>query len=216
MPHRALPALAALALLAGCSAPKQTHELSGFLGDTSQMRVRHDLGGLLYYEKENARILEYEKVLLEPPVVLFSPGADPSAVSAKDREGLAAYFGERMRAAIEDGYPIVTQPGPDVLRVRAAITGVSPVRTPGYAAEHDTGPSLDVGSAAIEAEVVDSMTGERLAAFADNQGIRRFGSLGFASKWSDAKAAFDDWAKRFRHWLDVEHGRTQPTAPDER
>ena len=54
-----------------------------------------------------------------------------------------------------------------------------------------------VGTAGIEAEILDSVTGERLAAAVDE----RAGSKalkGSTSTWSDVKDAFDYWAERLK------------------
>jgi hypothetical protein len=211
------PALLALPLLAACSAPKQPHRLSDFLGDTSELRVQHENGGVLFYERPGARWLEYDRVWIEMPLLVPASEEDARLLATPDALELATYFRERLVAAVDGAYPVADGPGPDVLRVRTAITGLVPARTVGTdTREAGQGLTLDAGGAAIEAEMLDSMTGRRLAAFADNQTVRRFGSLNALSTWNDAKDAFDDWAARFRAWLDRTHGRAPLKAERER
>jgi hypothetical protein len=51
--------------------------------------------------------------------------------------------------------------------------------------------------------MLDSVTGERLAAAVDK---RQGGKGVFRGKWEDTKEAFDFWAKRFRQRLDEARG----------
>jgi hypothetical protein len=66
-----------------------------------------------------------------------------------------------------------------------------------------TDENVGTGEAATEMEVLDSVTGERLAAAVDR---RQGGKMAFRGKWTDAKDAFDFWAKRFRERLDEMRG----------
>ena len=58
----------------------------------------------------------------------------------------------------------------------------------------------------MEAEAVDTGTGEQIAAVIQAQQGNRL-SLDGLKKWSSAKSVMDDWAKRFRKRLDEAHGR---------
>jgi hypothetical protein len=62
-----------------------------------------------------------------------------------------------------------------------------------------SGDNLGTGEAATEMEVLDSVSGERLAAAVDR---RQGGKMVFRGKWEDTRQAFDFWAKRFRERLD--------------
>lgn len=65
-------------------------------------------------------------------------------------------------------------------------------------------PNVDLGGAAIEAEMLDSATGQRVAAFLDTRKGRRFGgTLAAARTWGHAEAAFGVWAKELRERLDA-------------
>ena len=60
--------------------------------------------------------------------------------------------------------------------------------------------------ASIEVELVDSQSGERVAAaVASKKGKRYFAGLKGYKKWGDVKAAFDSWAKDFRKAVDRAH-----------
>ena len=64
-----------------------------------------------------------------------------------------------------------------------------------------------VGEATVEAEILDSMTKERLGAVVDQQaGKKAFTQL---KTWSDVKAASEHWAKALREDLIHEGVRQQ-------
>jgi hypothetical protein len=58
-----------------------------------------------------------------------------------------------------------------------------------------------LGGASMEFEVLDSQTGVQIGAAIESQLGNRL-SLKGMSKWGDAKAVMDDWAKRLRARLD--------------
>jgi hypothetical protein len=66
------------------------------------------------------------------------------------------------------------------------------------------------GQAAMEAEVLDSVTGEQIGAIME---ISRGGSYGLRilEDWSQPKAVMKQWARRFRRYLDDAHARQAPT-----
>jgi hypothetical protein len=89
--------------------------------------------------------------------------------------------------APRDVYPVVDEPGPDVLRLRIAITDLVPTkpvlntaetvlggRLASSASRAITGTDLFVGEVAIEAEALDSITGEREIALVERKFGKRF------------------------------------------
>jgi hypothetical protein len=58
----------------------------------------------------------------------------------------------------------------------------------------------------MEAELVDSQTGEQIGALIESKKGSRL-SLAGMTRWGDAKAAMDEWAQRFEQRLDEAHGR---------
>jgi hypothetical protein len=116
---------------------------------------------------------------------------------------------------LDDDYQLVKEPGPDVLRLRVAITeaeGSWRVIDGRLGDELDDDlqavatkePSEEtrsfVGKAGVEAELLDSTAGTRLAAAID----RRVGARTLKpekSAWSDVERAFRYWADRLRERL---------------
>jgi len=124
-----------------------------------------------------------------------------------------------MIDALDDVYPIVDQPGPGVLRIRCALTDLKPGK-PGlnavttvlpiglalsFTKKAVTGAHTNVGQAALEAELLDSQTNERLAAVIDRQAGKKIQVAKGITKWGHVKEAFKFWAERLRFVLDEAH-----------
>jgi len=186
-------------LITGCATMKTPK--SGFLGDYSLFQVDPKDKSLLWYEKEGTDWKRFTKLMIDPVVVYYHPAARNRQIEPQELQKLTEYFREVVVQEVEDKYPVVDKAGPDVLRVRAAITDVIPVNVAAnIVAAAAIGIPLDMGGAAIEAEFLDSETGERLGAIVDMKlgtplDMRGFTSLGHA------RSAFQKWAKEFKQAL---------------
>ncbi len=201
-------------ILAGCAASgMKTVEKTGFLANYDQLVAGGEDRSVLTYIKPEADFKPYNKLMFERIVVLLADTAETRAIDPAMMQELTNYYQNALFNAVKDGYEIVDQPGPGVLRVRVAITEMKPsnpttntlstIVPVGIVAAGATkavsGDNLGTGEAGTEIEMLDSLTGERLAAAVD----RRQGGKGmFRGKWEDTKEAFDFWAKRFRERLD--------------
>ena len=106
-------------------------------------------------------------------------------------------------------FVITDQAGPSVLRLRAALTQAKGANVPlktittivpqlrmatmvgGLAAD----TAVTVGSATVEAEVLDSITHERLIAVVDQRaGNKTLGTM--LKKWGDVEKACEYWAEQ--------------------
>jgi hypothetical protein len=213
-----LCAALAVALLAGCAASGMKDvQKTGFLSDYSQLQPGGDDRAALVFIKPGVDFKPYTKLMFERFIVLFSDNAEYREIDPAMLKEMTDYYQNAVFTAFKDGYEIVDQPGPDVLRVRVAITGLKPSNPTANtlstivpvgmvvsgATKAVSGDNLGTGEAATEIEVLDSVTGERLAAAVDK---RQGGKGVFRGKWEDTKDAFDYWAKRFRQRLDEMRG----------
>ncbi|MEW6518660.1 MAG: DUF3313 domain-containing protein [Thermodesulfobacteriota bacterium] len=204
----------AIFILAGCAASgMKTVKKSGFLQDYDQLKPGGDDQAALVYIKPGINLKPYNKLMFERIRVLLSDKADYQAVDPVLLKELTDYYQNAIFNAVKGGYEIVDQPGPDVLRVRVAITQLQPSSPVANtmstiipvgmvvagATKAATDENLGTGEAGTEFEMLDSVTGERLAAAVDR---RQGGKMAFRGKWDDTEAAFDFWAKRFRTRLD--------------
>jgi len=201
-------------LLAGCAAGgmKDVKE-AGFLGDYSQLTPGEGDQAAMRYIKPGADFKAYDSVMFDRVTVWLSPEAKTRGLDPTILKEMADYYQNALVNAFKDGYKVVDQPGPNVLRVRAAITDIKPSHpvsntlssiipvgiAVSAATKATTGDNLGTGEAASEVEFLDSQSSERIAAMVDR---RQGGKMAFRGSWTDTKDAFDYWAKRFRERLD--------------
>jgi hypothetical protein len=205
-------------VLTGCAASGMKDvQKTGFLSDYSQLQPGGDDRSALVYMKPGMDLKPYNKLMFERFVVLLSDNAQYREIDPAMLKELTDYYQNAVFNAVRDGYEIVDQPGPGVLLVRVAITQLKPsnptantlstIVPVGIVAAGATkavsGDNLGTGEAGTEFEMLDSVTGERLAAAVDK---RQGGKGMFRGKWEDTKDAFDFWAKRYRQRLDEARG----------
>jgi hypothetical protein len=182
---------------------------SGFLGDYSMLKKGEGDEALLIYMKPGFDPTEYTKVLIEPVTIWVKEGSDMEEVTEKDQQMLADFFYKAIHDEMIKKKKIVTEPGKEVMAIRAALTQaeestvvldtistivpVAIVVTSGISLA--TGTAGFAGSAAAEVEIRDSLSGERLAAAVDK---RRGGKRlrGVLKSWDDVYGAMEYWAER--------------------
>ena len=194
--------LCLVAPLCGCAA--RLAERTGFLSDYSKLEPRSDVS---YRYVAEDRLPQYSKFIIDPVEIhLHRRSKAKKKISQEDLTDLKNYMHTALVEAIEDSYEVVYRPGPGVARVRVALTDIkkAQVLLNIHPASKIMGTGL--GGASLEAEIVDSQTGEQIGALVESQLGDRL-SLDGLSTWGDAKAIMDSWAARFRERLDEVHGR---------
>ncbi len=206
-------------VIAGCKSQNVNH--SGFLGDYALLQPGPADGADWRYIKPEVDFSRYDKVMVDHVVFYFKKDAKYQGIHPEELQELADAFHQALTDALKGAYPIVENPGPDVLRLRAAITDLKPsnpglntvtsIIPVGLAISHIkkgvTGTHANVGAATIEAEVLDSATNTRLALAVDRKAGEKYKVISGMDKWGHSKGAFKFWAQRLRHWLDEVHGR---------
>jgi hypothetical protein len=206
----------ALTVATGC-ATKQLKQ-SGFLENYPEFKSGPKGGADFVYMKEGVDFKRYNKIMMNHVVLFFEDDAKYKGIHPEELAEMSNAFHKAIVDNLEGAYPLVDKPGPDVMRLRFAITDVvaskpgmgtiSTVMPIGLALstvkKGVTGTHTGVGQASIEVEILDSMTNERIGAAIDT---RPGGKMEGFSKWGAVEGAFEFWAKRLRHWLDETHGR---------
>lgn len=193
--------LLTLALLGGCAAAPP--EVTGFLADGWQLRPdKYGNAGPLWAEKPGFDWARYRRVQLDPVLVYYHPRAGSKAIQPDELKKLAEYFREAVVSELADTYPVTSESGPDVLRVRAAITDVVPANPAlNVATTLVAFVPMDLGGATIEAEFIDSVTGERLAAMAERKKGRPTDLKGGFTELGHARGAMHQWAVELKQAL---------------
>ena len=190
--------------LAGCAEKNVVY--SGFLRDYSQLKPDPEVGGALRYLNPRKSLKEYNRFQIDPIAVQFSRGATGAAIDPAKLNNLTVYFRNELVKALTKNYRVVNRPGPRVLRIRAAITDVD-----------ESEPLLNIhpamklsgmglGGASMEAEAVDSVTGERIGAIKETRSGNRMSITAGLSRLGHAKQVIRYWVSRFMKNLDKAHG----------
>jgi hypothetical protein len=205
--------------LSGC-ATTPTSEHSGFLNTYPQFQPGPKEGMDQVYVKPGLDLSTYNKVMIHEVKFFFTKDAADNGLQASELKELSDSFHLAVVEALGTEYPLVTEPGNDVLRVRLAITdietsnpamtGITTVVPVGLAIslvkQATTGAATGVGGASMEVEFLDSMTNERLGAAIDTFNGSKMSGF---TKLGSAKEAFEFWAKRLRVTLDKAHGKSK-------
>lgn len=180
--------------LAGCvMSPPPT---SGFFEDYSKLHPgQYSQRSLLWWKKDGLATARYKKLLIDSIIVHYHPEAKRES-SPNELKELTEYARNTVIEELQPAIPVVDTPGPDVLRMRAAVTDVIPacplINIVAIAAIFIP---IDMGGAAIEAEFLDSVTGERVAAVVD----KKLGNPLFfwrsVTTWGYTKGTFKSWAR---------------------
>jgi hypothetical protein len=193
-------------------------EFSGFLKDYSNLKPNPDLDGTaLTFVRNDAQknLHKYIAMVVDPVQVYLASDADESKLPEKSRGAAARYFQKALFGAVSSAFPVVSEPGPLVLRLRSAIIGVDVGGKIAAAdkpaeAENAIDRAVNIGKVGVEMELVDSDTGEQIAAMVDRENLgagAEIGAVNFSrqEKWAAAREAFDGWARRVRDFLDSAH-----------
>ncbi len=170
-----------------------------------------DDGALLLWTKPEIDINRYKQIIIDPIVVYPAPKRKLADLPPAKTQALVDYFYAVLKKDLSEVFVLTDKPATDTLRLRVALAEAkasSPVRDLisnvlpyGIALtalkSTATGTHTAVGETQAEVELLDSVSGERIAAAVD----ARAGSKslrGKFDKWDDVKSAFDYWSGRMR------------------
>ncbi|MDX2350181.1 MAG: DUF3313 domain-containing protein, partial [Porticoccus sp.] len=142
----------------------------------------------------------YNKVMFDKTVVY------PQSISTLFLEDVAAIFDHALRKSFADSVEVVTQPGPGVLRIKPAITGLTsetegvktyefiPVAAIYNGFKAAMGWRSKVSQLFLEFDVIDSVSGKSMAA-----GVRKGTNEQLTQEkvtLSDVRPIVQEWAKQ--------------------
>jgi len=200
---RCYPLVALLVVgLSACSVKKAQE--TGFLHDYSNLKTLPNAPETRYFETDCALWKKYSSVIVDPVEIHFTKDSEAKnqQVEIPEVQELADFFRDSMIEALKDRYTITNEVGPNTLHVRTAIVDVKKVDVvANVISKAILYVPVDLGQAAIEGELTDSLTNERFAAIVD----RKIGSMlslsGTYTEWGATKNAFEDWAEQLSSLL---------------
>lgn len=186
-------------LLTGCASTKPP---SGFLSSYTQLKPE---GGNLVYRSPKLR--EYSRFIVDP--VQLQIQRDPPVLKPEEKAEVARYFRDAVINVLTTrGHQLSDRPDVGVARIRIAITDVWKAKW--YVNLHPAtkASGLGTGGASMEAEIIDSVTGDQLGAAIRTASGNQF-ELDTFSSLDDVKDAIQRWAREVGARLD----EIQKTAP---
>lgn len=177
------------------------NDFSGWLDDYDSLEFNEAKNSFVFFNEEARG--KYDKVLLES-VTVYSVNSKANKVMASKATD---YLREGVLKVLTDSDILATEAGPTVLRYSMAITGVEktkdelkahniiPVSALFRGAQEVSGKVSTYIDSMFEAELVDSVTGDRVAAT-----VRK--GIGETTKRSGDELTFEDVKPTLDLWLE--------------
>jgi hypothetical protein len=190
-------------MVAGCATVQDPGQ-KAFLSDYSKLEEIEE--NHLVYDSGN--IGSYSKFIIEPVAMLYRQPEEKRKFDDEELEDLQIHFATKVREALieDDGYQVVEVPGPGTAKLRIGITDVDDTIGALNISIYTKITGAGLGGAAMEGEVVDSVTGEQIGAVIRWGSGSRILRAGFTHT-GDAKIVINRWAKGLRERIDEAHGR---------
>jgi hypothetical protein len=177
------------------------------------------------YKLPEADFSGYKRVRLDPIEVEFDKNWKPNEserspsrrLTNEDIEKIKKALAEEFRKVFteeltENGYPVVTENGDDVLRVSAAIVNLYITAPEKMSAGRSRTYTTSAGHMTLIAELRDSVTGKLMARAVDSVRGRDTGTFmmtNSVTNMSAARTALSSWARILRDGLDDATGRSK-------
>lgn len=211
--RHAFPAIFVVsAVLAGCAGTAPKAEWDGLVRQPGT-----ELNAVFVRPDTEAEIAAFRSIMLDPVSVSFARDFDPNSgtrglarrVNADDliaiQQSLATLFREVFREELAaGGYELVETPGPETLRVTAAIVDLF-ISAPDTARGVSRTYTASAGRMTLVMELRDSVSGELLARAVDRRVSRDAGIWTISNRvtnTAEARRAFRSWAAALRQGLD--------------
>ena len=199
--------------LASCAAPVKEQDRAGFISDYSTLEKVAEKAYLF----TSPKVAKYSKFRIDGPTMLIETDDDEvgSEFTDADIDELRHYFRQQLEESItkDGGYEVVNEPGEGVATIRIAITAVDATVGALNVALFTKVTGAGLGGAAMEGEMVDSVTGEQLAAAVQWGSGSRVLRAGF-TRLGDAKLQINRWTRNLRERIDAAH-KNSIEVPDQ-
>ena len=203
-------ALSVLGLASATFAAREvgSDDFSGWMDDYSSLTYVEERNAFLFENKEKRG--KYKKVMLQSVTVYARNAKANGDIANMSTDYLTA----GVRDLLEQKGILAQEPGPDVLRYNMAITGVEksteelkahnliPVSALFRGAKAATGKLSTYIDAMFEAEMTDSMTGERVMAIVRKGISETEKKSGDELTFDDVKPTLDLWLETYAQTLD--------------
>jgi hypothetical protein len=162
------------------------YEPHGFLSNYSNLKPEGGESDAYRYLDPKADASKYTKLMIDRIKIYLKEDAESKEIDPTAMKELADYFHQAIVKAVEGAYPVVREPGPDVLRLRIAITDLVPNKPEASvvslavpflwvgeagagAAKGELGSTPFVGEVTVEMEALDSVSSKQMAAYIETR-----------------------------------------------
>lgn len=202
----------------------------GFLSDYSKLKPEGGNSGAYVLLAPKGEAAKYNKLMIDRVKIYLKDDAESKEIDPTAMKELADYFHQAVVKAVKGAYPVVREAGPDVLRLRIAITDLVPNKPEASVvtlavpflwvgeagagvAEGHAGSTPFVGEVTVEMEALDSVSSKQVAAYIEtrigkkynidlDEGVGKAVQKGFGSYFK----AYSTWAytkQSMDHWAQL-------------
>ena len=182
---------------AGCGG--KLRKPTGFLSDYS--KLKEESGSTMRYLDE-AAVAKYSGFIVDP--IQTRIDNPDKALTDDDIADLTSYMYDKIVEAIKGaGDQVAYRPAPGVARLRIAFTDIGKSH-PNSIMPYSSVAGFGVGGASVEAELVDSLTGQQIGAVVQSKEGESKVPFTAMGDWTAAKQTIDAWAKTLQKRLSEE------------
>lgn len=98
---------------------------TGFLPHYPDLKADPEFKGAFKWRNPEADLKKYNKIMAAPMEIWLSPDSEYKGLSADQIDLVNRMFQSKLTEVMEPEYPIVSQPGNDVMVLRVALTNVN-------------------------------------------------------------------------------------------
>jgi len=182
--------------LTACATPKVGP--TGFLNAYEELRASEETGAVRISTSAAGLMARYGAVIIDDATML------ETRLSPAQSEAIRSALATSLRTELGRDRTVVTTAQPGALRVRYAIAEVETSNVALNALTTTVLGAVDYGSLALEVEVTDAVTGDRLAAMTWARGAKATNVLGAYSSTGNAPALAPDFAKRLARLISTD------------
>lgn len=196
-------------LLHGCASKYvEPDQYSGFLKDYSKLKEDKSPSGaaVMRWIKPGIDVSQFSSVYVEPSQ--YYPKPQPTEkIPQQTLTGITQYYDQALKTQFSKALPLATSPGPGVLVVRPAITGVSaktkglrpyeviPIALVAAGISTATGIRDQDTSVATEAAFIDGRSNEVVAEVVRKGAGTDLENSSQVMQAKDARVVLDGWAR---------------------
>ena len=183
-------------------------DFSGWMKDYDSLKYNEERNAFMFFNEAKRGI--YSKVILEEVVIYSKDGEAEGEIAEKS----SSYLEKGIADLLKSKGLAASEPGPGVLRLKIAITAVEkskedlkaynfvPVAAVFRGAQAASGNVATYIDAMFEAEMVDSVSGDRVAAIVAKGIEETEKRSGDELTFEDVKPTLDKWLAQYSKTLD--------------